>query len=180
MDVKSAFLHGDLKELVYVTQPEVFVKKGAEQKVYKLSKALYWLKQAPRAWNTRLNGMLKDLGFNKCKHEPAVYRKGSKEETSIIRVYVDDLLITVECSEKIKEMKGKMEERFEMTDLGLLSYYLGIQVTQNHQGIKLQQTCYAHKILDEAGLKDCNLTKFPTEPGLTLSKNDESGDADAT
>ncbi|KAD1378135.1 hypothetical protein E3N88_42917 [Mikania micrantha] len=180
MDVKSAFLHGELKELVYVTQPEGFVKKGAEQKVYKLTKALYGLKQAPRAWNTKLDGVLKGLGFEKCKHEPAVYRKGKQDDTLIIGVYVDDLLITGGCTEKIKEIKKSMEERFEMTDLGLLSYYLGIQVTQSSQGIKLQQTSYAKKILDEAGLRDCNSTRFPMEPGLKLSKNEIGDDADAT
>ncbi|KAD0566083.1 hypothetical protein E3N88_44065 [Mikania micrantha] len=73
-----------------------------------------------------------------------------------------------------------MEERFEMTDLGLLSYYLGIQVTQTHQGIKLQQTNYADKILVDAGLHDCNATKFPMEPGLKLTKDDVSEEADAT
>ncbi|KAC9923458.1 hypothetical protein E3N88_45065 [Mikania micrantha] len=147
MDVKSAFLHGDLKELVYVTQPEGFVKKGAEQKVYKLSKDLYGLKQAPRAWNTKLDGVLKELGFIKCKHEPAVCRKGAKDETLVIAVYVDDLLITGGCSDKIRELQKKMEEKFEMTDLGL---------------------------------SDCNSTKFSMEPGLKLSKNEESEEADAT
>ncbi|KAD4586182.1 hypothetical protein E3N88_23783 [Mikania micrantha] len=180
LDVKSAFLHGELKELVYVTQPEGFVKRGAEQKVYKLSKALYGLKQAPRAWNIKLDGVLKELGFIKCKHEHAVYRKGSDEDTLIIGVYVDDLLITGGCPKKIKEVKKRMEEKFEMIDLGLLSYYLGIQVTQNNQGIIIQQANYAKKILKEAGLSDCNPTKYPMEPGLKLSKSDEGEEADAT
>ena len=75
LDVKTAFLHGELKENVYVTQPEGFVTKGSEEKVYKLHKALYGLRQAPRAWNIKLNEILKKLSFEKCSKEPSVYRK---------------------------------------------------------------------------------------------------------
>ena len=75
LDVKTAFLHGELKENEYVTQPEGFVTKGSEEKVYKLHKALYGLRQAPRAWNIKLNEILKKLSFEKCSKEPSVYRK---------------------------------------------------------------------------------------------------------
>ena len=75
LDVKTAFLHGELKEVVYVTQQEGFEKKGCERKVYKLNKALYGLRQAPRAWNLKLNQILRELQFDKCAKEPSVYRK---------------------------------------------------------------------------------------------------------
>ena len=75
MDVKTAFLNGDLKELVYVTQPEGFEKKGEEDRVYVLHKALYGLRQAPRAWNVKLDQVLKEMRFKKCTKEPSVYRK---------------------------------------------------------------------------------------------------------
>nr|GEX45323.1 zinc finger, CCHC-type [Tanacetum cinerariifolium] len=94
LDVKLAFLHGDLKEEVYVTQPEGFIQQGNSGKVYKLTKALYGLRQAPRAWNMKLDQTLKSLDFKKCNLEQAVYTKRSKTSTLIVGVYVDDLIIT--------------------------------------------------------------------------------------
>nr|GEU50406.1 ribonuclease H-like domain, reverse transcriptase, RNA-dependent DNA polymerase [Tanacetum cinerariifolium] len=130
LDVKSAFLHGDLKEEVYVTQPEGFVKKQDQGKVYRLIKSLYGLRQAPRAWNIKLDNTLKSLGFKKCALEQAIYTKTSKDSTLLIGVYVDDLIITGTPKKKIDKFKAQMEEKSEMSDLGLLAYYLGIEVTE--------------------------------------------------
>lgn len=94
LDVKSAFFNGDLKETAYVLQPEGFVKPGKERLVYRLIKALYGLRQAPRAWYSKLNKCLEELGFSKCPHEHAVYTRREGDEVLIIGVYVDDLLIT--------------------------------------------------------------------------------------
>ncbi|KAJ0754701.1 putative RNA-directed DNA polymerase [Helianthus annuus] len=90
LDVKSAFLHGELKEEVYVVQPEGFVKQGEEHKVYKLSKALYGLRQAPRAWNTKLNNILLDMKFQRCSQEQAVYRRTIGTDILLIGVYVNN------------------------------------------------------------------------------------------
>ncbi|KAD3642279.1 hypothetical protein E3N88_31503 [Mikania micrantha] len=128
LDVKTAFLHGDLKEDVFVSQPEGFIKTGREHMVYKLSKALYGLKQAPRAWNLKLNGVLKEYGFRRCKLEQAVYIRHSHKEPLIVGIYVDDLIVTGRCIEDIKLFKRQMENKFEMSDLGMLSYYLGLEV----------------------------------------------------
>ena len=94
LDVKTAFLNSDLVEEVYVSQPDGYVKEGKEQMVLKLSKALYGLRQAPRAWNVKLDKSLKKLGFQKCATEPAVYKRGSGSGTLILGVYVDDLIVT--------------------------------------------------------------------------------------
>ncbi|KAI3796038.1 hypothetical protein L1987_38699 [Smallanthus sonchifolius] len=94
MDVKAAFLHGELKESVYMKQPEGYEKKRAESKLYKLSKALYGLRQAPRAWNLKLDAVLKGLGFKRCQHEEALYVKSKEGSLLIVGVYVDDLLVT--------------------------------------------------------------------------------------
>ncbi|KAD5317020.1 hypothetical protein E3N88_16966 [Mikania micrantha] len=94
LDVKIAFLHGELKEDVYVIQPEGFEVPGKEENVYKLAKALYGLRQAPRAWNTKLNGILKDMKFDRCSKEQAVYRRKDQEKLLLIAVYVDDLFVT--------------------------------------------------------------------------------------
>ncbi|KAL9258099.1 Retrovirus-related Pol polyprotein from transposon TNT 1-94-like protein [Drosera capensis] len=123
MDVKSAFLNGELEEEVYVTQPEGFEVQGQKHMVYRLSKALYGLKQAPRAWNIRLDRSLKELGY----------------KTS--------------CnSREVKFFKQQMMTEFEMSDLGLLSYYLGIEVEQTKGQIKLKQSAYAKKVLSQFGM----------------------------
>lgn len=94
LDVKTAFLNGDIKEDVYVAQPEGFEKAGKGHLVYKLKKALYGLRQAPRAWYAKLSSCLEELGFERCPHEPAVYTRRTNEGSLIIAVYVDDLLVT--------------------------------------------------------------------------------------
>src|SRR4051812_39955150 len=91
MDVKTAFLNGDLLEEVYVEQPQGFVVNGKEQKVIRLQKALYGLKQAPRAWNAKLDVSLCTLGFTRCEVEHAVYRRGKEDSLLLVGVYVDDL-----------------------------------------------------------------------------------------
>ncbi|GKD15447.1 zinc finger, CCHC-type containing protein [Tanacetum coccineum] len=164
LDVKSAFLHGDLKEEVYVTQPEGFVQQRNSGKVYKLIKALYGLRQAPRAWNVKLDQTLKSLDFKKCNLEQAVYTKRSKTSTLIVGVYVDDLIITGTPRKEIDVFKSQMKDKFEMSDLGLLAYYLGIEVTQTGGEITIKQTGYINKILKETSMTDSNDTKIPMDP----------------
>nr|GEV81007.1 ribonuclease H-like domain, reverse transcriptase, RNA-dependent DNA polymerase [Tanacetum cinerariifolium] len=135
LDVKSAFVHGDLKEEVYVTQPEGFIKRQNNGEVYRLIKALYGLRQAPRAWNIKLDNTLKSLDFKKCALKQAFYTKTSKDSTQLIGVYVDDLIITGTPKKEIDKFKAQMEEKFKMSDLGLLAYYLGIEVTQTNGDI---------------------------------------------
>lgn len=180
LDVKTAFLHGDLKENVYVTQPEGFVVSGSEHKVYKLNKALYGLRQAPRAWNEKLNKVLEGLRFVKCSKEPSLYRKQVKEELLLVAVYVDDLLVTGTDRVMIVEFKGEMSKIFEMSDLGLLTYYLGIEVIQHKNGITLHQERYAKRILQETGMSDCNAVLTPMDAGLVLKKAQDEEDVDET
>lgn len=123
LDVKSAFLNGELQETVYVTQPEGFVKENKEHMVYKLIKALYGLRQAPRAWYTRLSKYLEKLGFTKCPYEHAVYTKREGEEVLIIGVYVDDLLVTGTSISTIVKFKQQMNEEFDMSDRSFVSHY---------------------------------------------------------
>ncbi|PWA38442.1 gag-pol polyprotein [Artemisia annua] len=180
LDVKSAFLHGELKEEVYVTQPEGFIQQGNLGKVYKLTKALYGLRQAPRAWNVKLDQTLKSLDFKKCNLEQAVYTKRSETSTLIVGVYVDDLIITGTPKKEIDLFKSQMEDKFEMSDLGLLAYYLGIEVTQTGGEITIKQTGYINKILKETNMTDSNDTKIPLDPGTKLVKAEDGNPADAT
>nr|GEU80601.1 ribonuclease H-like domain, reverse transcriptase, RNA-dependent DNA polymerase [Tanacetum cinerariifolium] len=177
LDVKSAFLYGELKEEVYVTQPKGFKKPGNENKVYRLVKALYGLKQAPRAWNMKLDQTLKSLDLKKCTLEQAIYTRIRKDSMLLVGFYVDDLIVTRSSKEDLQKFKSQMEERFEMSDLGLLAYYLGIEVTQTEGGISIKQTRYANKILKEARMVDCNETKIPMDPETKLIKERELVDA---
>ena len=180
LDVKTAFLHGELKETVYVTQPEGFIIKRSEEKVYKLKKALHGLRQALRVWNNKLNQILKELQFTKCSKEPSVYRKEVNGGLLLLAVYVDDLFVTGTSADMIKEFKKEISSKFEMSDLWKLSYYLGIEIHQHEEGITLDQRRYASRILEEAGMKNCNSCHIPMEAGLKLSKALKEEEIDAT
>jgi hypothetical protein len=180
LDVKTAFLNGELEEEVFVAQPEGYVEKGKEQKVLKLSKALYGLKQAPRAWNVKLDKTLKSLGFSKCASEPAVYKRGIGKSVVVLGVYVDDLIVTGEDVTEIERFKRQMTSQFEMSDLGLLSYYLGIEVEQFDDHITVKQTNYAKKILSQFGMGDCNPAKVPMDPSTKLDADKQGERVDAT
>lgn len=131
MDVKSAFLNGDLVEEVYVQQPPSFVVENGKGKgkVLKLKKAMYGLRQAPRAWNALDKELLK-LGFVRNPLEHAVYRHTENKGFLLVSVYVDDLIITGTSQESIDAFKKQMMSNFSMSDLGLLCYYLGMEVDQ--------------------------------------------------
>lgn len=178
LDIKTAFLHGDLKEEVYVSQPEGFEVEQQESKVYKLNKALYSLRQAPRAWNKKLNKVLGELKFERFFKEPDLYRRQEMDHILLVAVYVDDLLVTGTSLELIDEFKKGMSAKFEMRDLGKLTYYLGIEVDQHDEGIALRQERYAKKILEEIGMRDCNDVHVPMDPSLKLSKAQEEHSID--
>ena len=146
LDVKSAFLNGYLQEEIFVEQPMGFQVKGQEDKVYLLKKALYGLKQAPRAWYSRIDEHLHNLGFVKSLSEATLYVKGTDANLIIVSVYVDDLLVIGSDEKLIKQFKVEIEV-FEMTDLGLMSYFMGMEVKQNHDGVFICQKKYAREIL---------------------------------
>jgi len=180
MDVKSAFLNGVLQEQVYVEQPPGFVLRGHESKVLHLVKALYGLRQAPRAWYAKLDSSLIELGFQRSTSEHAVYLRGAGEHRLIVGVYVDDLVITGGNNDIITKFKEEMKAKFKMSDLGLLRYYLGLEVTQSEAGITVCQSTYAARILESAGLTGCNPSHTPMEPRLKLSKFSTAPSVDPT
>lgn len=121
LDVKSAFLNGDLEEVVYVTQPPGFVESGKECKVLRLRKALYGLRQAPRAWNIKLDHSLLSLGFIRSPVEHSVYTQSEGGARLLVGVYVDDLIITGSDKKEIAKFKTQMNDLFSMNDR---SHYL--------------------------------------------------------
>ena len=180
LDVKSAFLNGELQEEVYVSQPEGYMVKGKENLVYRLHKALYGLRQAPWAWNTRLDRSLKELGFTRCTQEQAVYIRGKNCVGVIVGVYVDDLIVIGKDPADITEFKQKMMDEFDMSDLGLLHYYLGIEVGQGNDKISIKQTAYSKKLLEQFGMIKCNSIKYPMGAKIQVHKDDEGHPVDAT
>lgn len=128
-------------------QPQGFIQEGSEHKVLKLHKALYGLKQASRAWNIKLDQTLISLGFERSPLEHAMYKRGMDKDHILVGVYVDDLLIIGEDEKEIGRFKLQTKELFKMSDLGLLNYYLGIEVHQGPVDITLCQEAYAKKFL---------------------------------
>jgi hypothetical protein len=155
MDVKSAFLNGDLKE-VYVHQPSGFAIPDKEGKVLRLRKAFCGLRQAPRAWNAKLDSTLRRMGFEQSPHEATVYRRGNGGNVLLVGVYVDDLVITGTKDAGVAAFKEEMKATFQMSGLGPLSFYLGIEVHQDNSGITFRKTAYAKRVVELAGLTDCN------------------------
>ncbi|KAK2359746.1 putative mitochondrial protein [Trifolium repens] len=181
MDVKSAFLNGPIEEEVYVTQPPGFVVQSQKSQVYKLNKALYGLKQAPRAWNRRIDKFLSDIGFVKCVTEHGVYvKKGVDKGIIVLCLYVDDLLITGSDEGCISEFKEELKREFEMTDLGHISYFLGIEFLRTENGILLHQSRYASEILKKFEMDKCNVVLSPAEPRFQLSSSENEKDVDPT
>ena len=165
---------------VYVAQPPGYITAGKEGKVLRLRKALYGLRQAPRAWYAKLDETLSSLGFTRSPLEHAIYRRGDTTSFLLVGVYVDDLIITGTETAAIMEFKAQMQNLFKMSDLGLLTYYLGIEVSQAEGEITLCQHSYATKIIETAGMGSCNSCQTPMECRLKLTKEDGKAAVDAT
>ena len=143
LDVKSAFLNGLLAEEIYVEQPDGFSTPEKVDQVYLLTKALYGLKQARRAWYERMDNHLIQLGFSRIQSEATLYVKvNAVGESLIVSIYVNDMLVTGSKIELIQRFKDEMEKIFEMTDLGVMRYFLDMEVLQSSDGIFMCQQKY--------------------------------------
>jgi hypothetical protein len=130
MDVKTAFLNGVIEEEVYIKQPQGFEVHGRESHVCRLKKALYRLKQAPRAWYSRIDGYLMSLGLTKSEADPNLYYKVVDGDPLILVLYVDDLFLTG-ADRLIDQCKRELASEFEMKDLGLMHYFLDWRCGRN-------------------------------------------------
>jgi hypothetical protein len=153
MDVKTAFLNGLIEEEVYIEQPLGFEVHGRESHVCRLKKALYGLKQAPRAWYSRIDAYLQQLGFEKSEADPNLYFIMVGEDPLILLLYVDDLFITG-AERLISSCKESLASEFEMTDIGLMHYFLGLEVWQEPGHIFLGQGKYVCDILSRFQMGD--------------------------
>jgi uncharacterized protein YfaA (DUF2138 family) len=130
-----------------------------------LRKALYGLRQAPRAWNAKQDSTLKKIRFKQSPHGAAVYRRGKGVNALLVGVYVDDLVITSTKEAEVEAFKEEMKVTFQMSDLGLLSFYPGIKVHQDSFGISLRQTAYTKRIVKLGGFTGCNPPTLPWRRG---------------
>ena len=165
MNVKTAFLNGVVEEEVYVEEPLGFETHDRESHVCKLKKALYGLRQAPRTWYDRIDNFLSSLGFTKSKADSNLYYKVEDGNPVMLLLYVDDLFVTG-MDGLIADTKRKLAAKFKMKDLGMMHYFLGMEVWQTMDGIFLGQGKYAVEILKRFGMMDCKELTTPMASNL--------------
>ena len=168
MDVKSDFLNANLSEEIYMQQPPGFITSKTSSLVCKLHKSLYGLKQAPRAWYEKIDTYFLSNSFKRCVSDPNLYVKNIGDDILIIVLYVDDLIITGSQLISIQKLKENLRKEFEMTDLGLLHYFLGLQIWHMADGIFLSQPKYASDLLARFKMSDCKACASPFQSGVKL------------
>jgi hypothetical protein len=178
MDIKSYFLNGELEEEVYIAQPEGFQLSENADYVCKLKKALFGLKQAPRAWYSRLDKYLQHAGFVKGSVDNNLYVKVSGGNILLIEVYVDDIIFGSDDDRVSQKFAKDMKNEFEMSLLGKLSFFLGLQIHQTNQGIFISQTKYIREMLKRFGMEECKPVITPMQIGCKLRKDDDSKSTD--
>ncbi|GJZ43717.1 retrovirus-related pol polyprotein from transposon TNT 1-94 [Tanacetum coccineum] len=178
MDVKTAFLNGPLKEEVYVAQPEGFVDPDHPEKVYLLRKALYGLKQAPRAWYDELSNFLMSKGFTKGTIDPTLFKIKYGEDILLVQIYVDDIIFGSTNPKYSKRFEKLMHSRFEMSLMGEMKFFLGLQIHQSPKGIFINQAKYALEILKKHNMDNCHSigTPLATKPKLDVDFSGEPVD----
>ncbi|GJR24587.1 putative ribonuclease H-like domain-containing protein [Tanacetum coccineum] len=178
MDVKSAFLYGTIDEEVYVSQPPGFVDPDHPKKVYKVVKALYGLHQAPRAWYATLSTFLEKHGYKRGTIDKTLFIKRDKKDIMLVQVYVDDIIFGSTKKSWCDEFEALMKSRFQMSSMGELTFFLGLQVKQNKEGIFISQDKYVAEILKKFDLVSVKTTITPMETKVALTKDEEAVDVD--
>ncbi|KAJ9552907.1 hypothetical protein OSB04_016952 [Centaurea solstitialis] len=174
MDVKSAFLNGKLKEEVYVKQPPGFESEKYPNHVYYLDKALYGLKQAPRAWYECLSSFLLTHNFHRGTTDITLFYKKINDDILLVQIYVDDIIFGSTDVSMCKEFELLMQSEFEMSMMGELTFFLGLQVKQSLEGIFINQAKYIQDLLKKYKLDAVSPMRTPMATGLKLHK-DSSG-----
>ncbi|KAJ9545029.1 hypothetical protein OSB04_024736 [Centaurea solstitialis] len=172
MDVKTAFLNGKLTEEVYMEQPEGFEDPKNPNKVCKLLKSIYGLKQASQSWNLHFDERIKEFGFTKSEFEPCVYTKFSGSIVTFLVLYVDDILLIENDVPTLQSVKSWLSKCFQMKDLGEAAYILGIKIYRNRSKrlIGLSQSTYIDKILKKFRMDESKKGFIPMQYGIVLSK----------
>ncbi|KAK7275147.1 hypothetical protein RIF29_16256 [Crotalaria pallida] len=172
MDVKNAFLNGFINEEVYVKQPPGFENHEFPNHVYKLKKALYGLKQAPRAWYDRLSSFLLEQGFERGKVDATLFIYKSKKDILLVQVYVDDIIFGATNMSLCKKFSDLMKGEFEMSMMGELTFFLGLQVKQVKGGTFVHQAKYCKDLLRKFGMDKCKNATTPMSTSCYLDKDE--------
>ncbi|GJS05047.1 putative ribonuclease H-like domain-containing protein [Tanacetum coccineum] len=178
MDVKSAFLYGKIEEEVYVYQPPGFEDPEFTNRVYKVEKALYGLHQAPRAWYETLSTYLLDNGFHKGQIDKTLFIKRVKGDILLVQVYVNDIIFGSTRKEMCTEFEKMMHKKFQMSSMGEITFFLGLQVTQKDNGIFISQDKYVSEILKKFGFSTVMTASTPMETSKPLLKDSKAKDVD--
>ncbi|GJT68869.1 putative ribonuclease H-like domain-containing protein [Tanacetum coccineum] len=178
MDVKSAFLYGKIDEEVYVSQPPGFIDPKYPKKVYKVVKALYGLHQAPRAWYATLSTFLLKNGYRRGTIDKTLFIKKDKHDIILVQVYVDDIIFGSTKKSWCDEFEALMKSRFQMSSMGELTFFLGLQVKQKEDGIFISQDKYVAEILKKFDFVSVKTASTPIETQKPLVKDEEASDVD--
>ncbi|GJR97757.1 putative ribonuclease H-like domain-containing protein [Tanacetum coccineum] len=178
MDVKSAFLYGTIDEEVYVSQPPGFVDPEFLEKVYKVEKALYGLHQAPRGWHETLSTYLLENGFYRGQIEKTLFIKRVKGDILLVQVYVDDIIFGSTKKSLCTDFEQIMHKRFQMSSIGELTFFLGLQVKQKEDGIFISQDKYVGEILNKFSFSSVRTANTPMETNKALTKDKDGEDVD--
>nr|GEX76771.1 retrovirus-related Pol polyprotein from transposon TNT 1-94 [Tanacetum cinerariifolium] len=180
MDVKSAFLNGFINEEVYVAQPLGFIDFEKLDHVYKLKKALYGLKQTPKAWYDRLKAFLIKHKYKMGMVDNILFTKKKRLNLIIVQIYVDDIIFSSTCQDMCDEYAKIMHDEFEMSMMGELKFFLGLQIKQMEDGIFFNQSKYIKEILNKFRLEDSKPMKTLMSPDTKLTKDEECESVDST
>ncbi|KAI3816802.1 hypothetical protein L1987_16507 [Smallanthus sonchifolius] len=172
MDVNNAFLYGDLDHVIYMTQPLGFESENHPEYVCKLKKAIYGLKQSPRAWFGKIGEFLELNGFRITNSDTSLFVKQVENRSVVVLVYVDDLIITGDHEEEIDQLKANLCVRFKMKDIGRLKHFLGLEVKYLDDQIILHQTKYASEVLFRFEMTDCKPSTTPIDPNMKVRSED--------
>lgn len=171
MDVKNAFLYGDLDHTIHMEQPKGFENKMFPNHVCRLQKAIYGLKQSPRAWFGKMGEFFEHNDYVMSKADASMFIKTNQGKVVIVLVYVDDMIITGDDQDGIEQLKQNLCVRFHMKDLGRLSHFLGLELQYKEEVIILHQQAYCAKLLMKFGMLGCKPIETPIENNVKLSIN---------
>ncbi|OWZ00175.1 Integrase, catalytic core protein, partial [Phytophthora megakarya] len=172
MDVKTAILNGLLDEDIYMAQPDGFIVSIRPDYVCELKRSMYGLKQSPRMWNKTIDEFMLKMEFMKCESDHCIYLKRDSQELVFVSLYVDDLILASSSDKMLKDTKQALSDRFEMTDMGQLKYFLGMEIDHDETTgkVAVRQTKFANDILEKFNMEKSNPVKTPQNPGLKLTK----------